>query len=126
MLGARDQALQTIETAFSVVQHHGDLFNVPELLRIKGDILASGAQPDDAQAEVCYRRSLELASSQSALSWELRTAISLARLWARQGRGNEAVRMLNPILARFTEGFDTPDYRHAKRLIDELAEPATN
>jgi predicted ATPase/DNA-binding winged helix-turn-helix (wHTH) protein len=125
-LGARDQALETIETAFSVVQQHGDLFNMPELLRIKGDILASGAQSDPSQAEGCYRHSLELASRHSALSWELRTAISLARLWAGQGRVNEAVQVVKPVLAQFTEGFGTPDYQQAEHLINELTGSETN
>lgn len=116
MRGARDQALNTVENALSLVQRNGDLFNVPELLRIKGDILASSAQPDHPRAEACYRRSLELASGQSALSWELRTGISLARLWSRQGHVNEAAKMLDAICARFTEGFDTPDYQCARSL----------
>jgi tetratricopeptide (TPR) repeat protein len=126
MLGARDQALETIETAFSVVEQHGDLFNLPELLRIKGDILASGSQSGPSQAEGCYHRSLELASRQSALSWELRTAVSLARLWTGQGRVTEAVEVLKPILAQFTEGFDTPDYQRAERLLNELTGSETN
>jgi tetratricopeptide (TPR) repeat protein len=126
ILGARDQALETIETAFSVVQQHGDLFNMPELLRIKGDILASGAQPDYLKAEACYRGSLELASRQSALSWKLRTGISLAHLLRQQGRGTEAVPMLEAICAQFTEGFDTPDYQRAKHLVSELIERQTS
>lgn len=118
MLGAHDQAFEVIEGTFSVVERNGDLFNVPELLRIKGDILASGARSDHPQAEACYLRSRELACRQSALSWELRTGISLARLWMEQGRSDEARRMLESICARFTEGFGSPDFQTARRLVD--------
>jgi predicted ATPase/DNA-binding winged helix-turn-helix (wHTH) protein len=119
LLGAHDRALETIETAFSLVERNGDLFNLPELLRIKGDILASGPRPDYPQAEACYLRSHELAFRQSALSWELRTGISLARLWSGQGRSDEAFRMLDAICARFTEGFDTPDFKNARLMTKQ-------
>jgi tetratricopeptide (TPR) repeat protein len=118
-------ALTTLQEAFLFTEESGEVLVLPELHRIEGDVLATGDHPDPMRAEQCYLRSLELASGQSALSWELRAATSLARLWAEQGRGNEAVQMLNPILARFTEGFATPDYQHAKRLINELPGPAT-
>jgi predicted ATPase/DNA-binding winged helix-turn-helix (wHTH) protein len=124
-LGARDRALDTVGKALLLVERNGDMFNLPELLRIKGDILGSGARPDMRQAEACYLHARELASRQSALSWELRTGISLARLWSGQGRTAEAVRMVDSLCARFTEGFDSPDFRRARRLMDELREPAT-
>jgi hypothetical protein len=81
-------------------------FHLPEMMRIKGEILASGQH--SCEAETWFSRSLDLARDQSALAWELRTATSLAHLWARQGRGDEAQRVLRPTYDRFTEGFDTP------------------
>jgi predicted ATPase len=63
---------------------------------------------------------MDLAREQSALAWELRTATSLAHLWGRQRRYDEAERILRPVYDRFTEGFDTPDLGAAKRLLDEL------
>ena len=73
-----------------------------------------------SEAEYWFSRSLDLAREQSALAWELRTATSLAHLWARQGGGDEATRVLRPVYDRFTEGFDTLDLRAAKRLLDDL------
>jgi tetratricopeptide (TPR) repeat protein len=93
-------------------------FHLPEVMRIKGELLASGQHL--SEAETWFSRSIDLAREQSALAWELRTATSLAHLWARQGRGDEATRVLRPVYDQFTEGFDTPDLRAAKRLLDEL------
>jgi ATP/maltotriose-dependent transcriptional regulator MalT len=93
-------------------------FYLPEVMRIKGEILASG--PEASEAETWFSRSLDLAREQSALAWELRTATSLARLLARQGRCDEATRVLRPVYDRFTEGFDTSDLGAAKRLLDKL------
>jgi hypothetical protein len=118
-MGALDQSLGTIETAFITVEQNGDLHNLPELLRIKGDILASTQPPKSAEAEACYLRSLELAATRSAKSWELRTTISLARLWIRDGRRDEVHLMLENILNRFTEGFETPDFKEAKALLSD-------
>jgi predicted ATPase len=87
-------------------------------MRIKGELLASG--PHLSVAEHWFSRSLDLAREQGALAWELRTATSLAHLRARQGRGDEALRILRPVYDRFSEGFDTFDLRAAKRLLDEL------
>jgi predicted ATPase len=93
-------------------------FHLPEMMRIKGEILASGSH--SSEAETWFSRSMDLAREQSALAWELRAATSLAHLWARQGRRDEARRVLRPLYDRFTEGFDTPDLRAAKGLLDEL------
>jgi tetratricopeptide (TPR) repeat protein len=109
--GEADAAIER-EMAF------GPHFYLPEIMRIKGELLASG--PHLSEAEHWFSRSLDLAREQSALAWELRTATSLAHLRARQGRGDEALRILRPVYDRFSEGFDTFDLRAAKRLLDEL------
>ena len=93
-------------------------FHLPEMMRIKGEILASRLQ--SCEAETWFSRSIDLAREQSALAWELRAATSFAHLRARQGRCGEARRLLLPVYDRFTEGFDSPDLMAAKRLLDEL------
>ena len=70
-------------------------------------------------AEDHFRQAIDWAGRQSALSWELRAATSLARLWREQARNEEARELLAPIYARFTEGFETADLRTAKALIDQ-------
>src|SRR5258708_6781042 len=93
-------------------------FHLPEMMRIKGEILASRLQ--SCQAETWFSRSIDLGPEQSALAWELRAATSFAHLRARRGRCGDARRLLRPVYDRFTEGFDTPDLMAAKRLLDEL------
>jgi predicted ATPase/DNA-binding winged helix-turn-helix (wHTH) protein len=112
--GRPDEADAAIEREMAFGPH----FYLPEIMRIKGELLASG--PHASEAEYWFSCSLDLAREQSALAWELRTATSLAHLRARQGRGDEAPRVLRPVYDRFTEGFDTLDLRAAKRLLDEL------
>src|ERR1700730_15358288 len=116
--GRPDEADAAIDKAMAFGEPTHSHFHPPEMMRIKGDLLASG--PHWSEAEYWFSRSLDLAREQSALAWELRTATSLAHWWARQGRCDEAPRVLRPVYDRFTEGFDTPDLRAAKRLLDEL------
>jgi tetratricopeptide (TPR) repeat protein len=117
--GQPDCAFKTIELAVETVGDNTS-FHVPEMLRIKGEILAGLASPDLPQAERCLRASLQLAQRQSALSWELKTATSLARLWQRQGLFRQADDLLRPLYGRLTEGFETADPRAARLLLDEL------
>jgi predicted ATPase/DNA-binding winged helix-turn-helix (wHTH) protein len=120
LMGRYDDAITTIEAAMSRAERFGSLLAMPEMLRVKGDIVASmpGAAP--LAAETVLLESLRLARSQPSLALELRTAMSLARLWRRQGRTEEAERLLAPVYCRFTEGFATADLRAAKRLLKEL------
>jgi tetratricopeptide (TPR) repeat protein len=113
-------ALSMIDRTLALAQEAGDLFQVPDLLRIKGDILLSSSQPNTTLAEQCYSQSLELAGRQSALAWELRTAISLARLRVKQGRSIEALDVLSSVLNSYTEGFESADLTVARQLLDEL------
>jgi predicted ATPase len=75
-----------------------------------------------AQAETCFQHALDVARRQQAKSWELRAAMSLARLWQQQGKRAEARALLAPVYGWFTEGFDTADLQEAKTLLDELGE----
>jgi predicted ATPase/DNA-binding winged helix-turn-helix (wHTH) protein len=123
MTRQRHRALETIDQTIALVERNGDMFNLPELLRIKGNIVSSGPQPGLGRAETYFLRSLELAKTNYALAWQLRTATSLARLWSGQGRVEEARGVLVPIVARFTEGFESADYIAARQLLDGLGEP---
>jgi hypothetical protein len=93
-----------------------------ELLRIKGELLRlNGSSGADGMPEDCFLQVLDWARRQEALSWELRVAISLARLWCEQNRIAEARGLLLAVHDRFTEGFDTADLRTARALIGELS-----
>ncbi len=92
-----------------------------ELLRKNGELLlVRGESTDVASAEECFRQALEWGRRQDALSWELRSATSLARLYHRQGRTTQARKVLAPVYRRFTEGFQTADLLAAKALLDAL------
>ena len=89
-----------------------------ELYRVRGELLRGGHDP--AAAERCFRQAIDIAQQQSAKFWELRAAISLARLWREQGKRDAARDLLTPIYDWFTEGFDTPVLKEAKTLLDDL------
>ena len=94
---------------------------IAELLRVKGEtLLWRGAPGAAVTAEGHFRQALDWASRQGALSWELRAATSLARLWRDQARRKQAYELLALVYARFTEGFATADLIEAKRLLEEL------
>jgi len=76
---------------------------------------------DDGAAEVSFRKAITVAQHQNAKTWELRAAMGLARLWRDQGKRDEARELLAPVYGWFTEGFDTPDLKEAKALLDGLA-----
>jgi predicted ATPase len=76
---------------------------------------------NSAKAEAYFERALAVARQQQAKSWELRAAMSMARLWRDQGKRNEARDLLAPVYGWFTEGFDTLDLKDAKALLDELS-----
>ena len=116
--GCLDQASTTIDNTIANVERNGGAFNMPELLRVRGELLARGA--DERGAEENFRQSIALADQQSALSWRLRGATSFARLRLRQGRCEEARAPLAETYARFNEGFDTADLKAAKLLLDEI------
>jgi predicted ATPase/DNA-binding winged helix-turn-helix (wHTH) protein len=119
-LGELDEALAAVSEGLdgAVQGEHGrDLF-FAELLRIKGEILHR--QEAVSAAEDSFREALGIARAQEALLWELRAALSLARLRVKQGHGGEARQLLAPVHDRFTEGFETPDLRAARAFLDAL------
>jgi predicted ATPase len=90
-----------------------------ELHRLQGDLLNATGDPTAAERD--YSQAIAVARSQSAKLLELRASIGLARLWCRQGKRSEARDLLASIYGWFTEGFDAPDLKEAKALLDELA-----
>jgi class 3 adenylate cyclase/predicted ATPase len=92
-----------------------------ELYRLKGELLLQQSSDHQAEAESCFHHAITIARSQQAKSFELRTATSLARLWQQQGKREEARQVLGDVYNWFTEGFDTPDLKDAKALLDELS-----
>lgn len=94
---------------------------VPEVLRVSGELaLRSGEPAAKAKAHGYFRRSLQIAAEQQALAWELRTTISLARLWQNEGGSAQARAALTAVSARFSEGFGTADLIRARRLLDTM------
>ena len=92
-----------------------------EAYRVQGELLRRHAVPDTAQAETCFQQALAIARRQQAKSWELRAALSLARLWQQQHKDAAAYQVLAEVYGWFTEGFETADLREARALLGVLA-----
>jgi class 3 adenylate cyclase/predicted ATPase len=118
--GQADEGLGLLREAVGVVKKSGAHYWEAELYRLQGDLLLQQTVPDIQQAEVCFCQALATARRQQAKSLELRAAMSLARLWQRQGKRVEARRMLVEVYGWFSEGFDTADLREARALLDAL------
>jgi predicted ATPase len=120
-IGQTIEGLSVVTDALSMAQSTDCRYYEAELHRIKGELLLTQTAPDDAQAESCFRQAIEVACRQEARSLELRAAMSMSRLWQRQGKKAEAQKLLAEIYGWFTEGFDTADLKSAKTLLEELA-----
>ena len=119
--GRIDEALQAVAEGLKQAQATSARFNEAELYRLKGELLLAGAGPGAESAEGCFRQAVEIAQRQSAKSLELRAVVGLSRLLQRQGRREEARRLLSEVYAWFTEGFDTADLKDARALLGVLA-----
>jgi predicted ATPase len=119
-LGQFDDALSRISEAITAAETTKEKWCEAEIHRTAGEIALMSPGRDSAKAKAHFERSLVIARAQQAKSWELRAAMSLARLWCDQGKRDEARGLLAPIYNWFTEGFDTPDLKQAKVLLDEL------
>ena len=116
--GEPAEGLAVIEEAIERVERGEKRWCLAELLRLKGELLLRRRGLDAASdAESFFLDALDWARRQGALSWELRAATSLARLWGDQDRGNEANDLLAPLYARFTEGFETSDLEPPRRSL---------
>jgi predicted ATPase len=116
--GQVEEALALLEEALQIAERTGERWFEAELNRHKGQLQLRQGQTK--AAEELYRKALSIAAEQEAKLWELRAAVSVARLWGEQGRRPEARDLLAPVYRWFTEGFDTPDLKDAKAVLDEL------
>ena len=114
--GAKDDGLKLTDEA---LDQGGDTWFLPEVYRIKGELLHRAGQNSDV--EECFGQALKIAQAQGARLLELRASMSLARLWCDQGKVQQARELLSPVYGWFTEGFDTRDLKEAKALLEELA-----
>src|SRR5208282_2270836 len=119
MAGQIEEGLTQLDDGLQIATRTGERWLDAELYRHKGQLLQS--QGHTEAAEELYRKAMIIAEKQEAKLWEIRAATSLARLRCNQGRHTEARDMLAPIYGWFTEGFDTPDVKEAKALLDSLA-----
>jgi predicted ATPase len=119
-IGQPEEGLTTLAEAVALMEKTGERYYEAELQRLKGELLLAQSPDDPAEAEVCFHNALEIARRQQAKSLELRTAMSLARLWQRQDKEGDACQLLNDVVAWFTEGFDTADLREARALLNKL------
>jgi len=117
--GAIGDALETIEQILQPNRPDANKAIRPEAFRLRGELQTKQGRGTAAEAD--FRTALTLARSMCAKAWELRAATSLAWLLRDTGRRDEASTMLAEIYNWFTEGFDTPDLKEAKALLDELA-----
>jgi class 3 adenylate cyclase/predicted ATPase len=115
-----DDAWRCVGEAMTMVETTKERWTEAEIHRLAGEIALKSPKPDAAKAEAYFERALAVARAQQAKSWELRAAMSMARLWRDQGKRDAARDLLAPVYGWFTEGFDTLDLKEAKALLDEL------
>lgn len=127
MEGQITEGLATVKEVLPTVDPRGERLWDAELYRLQGELVLKhrahqrkARLRQEAEAEGCFSRAIDIARGQQAKSWELRAVMSLARLWQQRGKKEEARRMLVEVYGWFTEGFDTADLRAAKELLDEL------
>jgi class 3 adenylate cyclase/predicted ATPase len=117
--GDIEKGLVVLTEALTTVERNEERWYEAELYRLKGDLLL---MHDGAEEEIegYFSRALEVARKQNAMSFELRAALSLCRLWQKNGKFDEAREMLQNVYERFTEGFETRDLQEAKILLEAL------
>jgi len=115
-----EDGLSAVEKTSEVLCRHDEIYFEAELHRLKGELLLMQGKTE-SEVEACYQKALEVSRSQKAKSLELRAAMSLSRLWQKQGKKDEALKLLQEIYGWFTEGFNTGDLKEAKALLDDLS-----
>jgi predicted ATPase len=118
--GRLDEAWPCISEAIELVEKTNERWWEAEAHRVAGEIALLSTETETTKAQAYLERALTVARAQQAKSWELRAAMSLARLWRSQGKVQQARELLAPVYGWFTEGFDTRDLKEAKALLDEL------
>jgi tetratricopeptide (TPR) repeat protein len=119
-VGRFEDARRTLNEGLALAEKNDDRFQEAELHRLKGELHLAEAN-DQAAAEGCLHTAIETARRQQSRAWELRATMSLARLWQRQGRRDEARAALAAVYRTYTEGFTTPDLVDAAALLEALA-----
>ena len=119
--GNVNDGLATVEEAFAMTRADGEQFCLPEIHRVKGELLLARSANDRDAAEAAFVEALSVARALQAKVMELRAAVSMARLWRDQSKVRQARELVAPVYGWFTEGFDTRDLKEAKALLDELA-----
>src|SRR5262249_24540533 len=119
--GELRQASATLDEALSVAAETRALYFFPEVLRTKGKLLLLQDQDHPQAAQAYVQQAVTMAREQAARSFDLRAAMSLARLWREQDKVQQARELLAPVYGWFTEGLDTRDLKEAKVLLEELA-----
>ncbi len=119
-LGTFDDAWRCVGKAMTVVATANERWYEAEVNRMAGEITLKSPERDATKAQIYFERALAVARGQRAKSWELRAAMSMARLWRDRGKRQQARELLAPIYGWFTEGFDTSYLKDAKALLDEL------
>ena len=120
-LGKFDDAWRCISEAMTAAETTKEKWFEAEINRMAGEIALKSPERDAARAKGYFERALAISRQQQAKSWELRAAMSMARLWRDQGKPQQARELLAPVYGWFTEGFDTLDLKEAKALLEELA-----
>jgi predicted ATPase len=120
-IGRMADALAILNDALVRIEDTGEKGSHAEILRLKGEVLLMQNAASIAETEACFRAALEVARAQKAKWLELRSTVSLARLLRDTNRRNEARTVVGEIYNWFTEGFDLPDLKEAKALLDELS-----
>jgi predicted ATPase len=119
--GQLDEALIALEQALASAEQGAVRWYVPELLRMKGELLRRHETGDIIRAaEDCFKEAVDVAQEQGALFWELRAVLSLARLMTVQSRTADAHRALSHVYDKFTEGFETKDLRSARMMLETV------
>jgi predicted ATPase len=119
-LGAFEEASRCIDEAISAVETTKERWCEADIRRVAGEIALISPDRNAANAEAYFQHALAVARQQRAKSWELRAAMSLARLWRDQGKPQQARELLASVYGWFTEGFETRDLTEAKALLEEL------
>jgi predicted ATPase len=117
--GEAGGGLERLAEALVFVDETGERFYEAEIHRLQGELLL--VQGDTGRAEASFQRAIEVACQQGAKSWQLRAVMSLSRLWQTLNKQEQARHLLGETYSWFTEGFDTPDLREAKALLEELS-----
>src|SRR5262249_49880114 len=115
-----EDGLQALAEAQTLVEQHDERMWGEEVHHLRGVLLLRQPGTPQEEAEACFQQALTVARYQQARSWELRAAMSLARLWQQQDKSSEAYDLLAPIYGWFTEGFDTADLQEAQVFLDAL------